>query len=220
MRRFRIVWSLIGTMLVLSMSLGVVLATEPAGGEMSAPASDWLVDVIDATRQVGYNVSVATDPETGHSFISYYDGENGGLWLAKPNGPHFNCGPSNSWSCFVLDLGDVVGKYNSIAIGGVGPIGYYYVSYYDATNGALKVIEGTIDRATGNLTKQIHFLDRGDPGSGIFTGKHTAIVVGSSGTPHIAYQIDVGALQGIKLSLIHISEPTRQILVSRMPSAA
>ena len=196
-RRSSARWLITGA-LAAAVCVGAAGAAEPSGAEKGDPAAEWAVELIDSVTEVGYHVSVATDPVTGRIFISYYDGATGELQMAKMGGPHHNCGPSNSWSCSVLDSGDVVGKYNSIAVGGTGPIGTYYVSYYDSTNGALKVIEGTIDRETGVMTKFIRFIDRGDPGGEVYTGKYTSIDVGGSGTPHIAYQVDVGALQGIK----------------------
>ena len=50
---------------------GVLLATEPDGRAIGAPADQWSVDFVDTIREVGYGVSVAIDPLTDESFISY-----------------------------------------------------------------------------------------------------------------------------------------------------
>jgi len=189
-----------GTMFVLALSSRVVLATEPAGGEMSSPASDWLIATIDATREVGYNVSVATDPVTGHHYISYYEGDDGDLWLARTGAPTGNCGPGNTWECQVIDSAGVVGKYSSIAVG--GPFGLpetvLYIAYHDVTNGSLKVMEGTVERWTGNLSYTTYVIESGDPGSDLYMGTRTSVDVVGLGTAHIAYQSHVGPVQAVK----------------------
>jgi hypothetical protein len=178
-------------------TLGASLAG--ASGTEALPAADWVVATVDATREVGYNVSVAVDPVTGETYISYYEGNDGDLWLARTGAPVGNCGPGNTWECLLVDSPGVVGKYSSIAVGGPpGPEAVIAISYHDVNSGSLKVFEGTVDRGTGGITSQGYVLDRGDPGSGIYKGTQTAIVVDGLGTPNIAYQIEVSALQAIK----------------------
>ena len=138
-------------MLVLVVGSGVGFALGPVGGDVPSPASDWLIATVDAIREVGYNVSVAVDPETGHTYISYYEGVDGDLWLARTGAPVGNCGPGNTWECQVLDSTGVVGKYSSIAVGGTGPVASLYICYYDVTNGSLKVVEGSVERSNGTL---------------------------------------------------------------------
>lgn len=181
----------------------IVLATAapPCGAEgpEGVPVTEWLVDVIDATREVGYNVSVATDPVTGDTYISYYEGVDGDLWLARTGVPAGNCGPGNAWECQVVDSNGVVGKFSSIAIGGAGPVASLYISYHDVTNGGLKLLEGYVTRATGDLTYSVGIIDSGDPASGTFVGSRTAITLANDGTPHIGYQVNYdGAAQAVK----------------------
>ena len=206
MNRLGLVGALIIGMSVLTASSGDVLALEGAGGDVSAPASDWLIETIDATREVGYNVSVAVDPETGHTYISYYEGINGDLWLARTGAPSGNCGPGNTWECQVLDSNGVVGKYSSIAVGGPGPFAKLYISYHDVTNGALNVVMGDVDRSTGELTYGIVVVESGSPASGYFAGTTTAAVIADSGSVHIAYQVKtiVGSSEVVKYAKKHI----------------
>jgi hypothetical protein len=191
---------LTGAAIVLAAVTGPVRASRPAGAGESLPAGDWQVGIVDSTRTVGYDVSVAVDPATAETFVSYYEGIDGDLWLARSHPPpgDANCGPGGTWECRLVDSAGVVGKYNSIAVGGPGPIGWLHISYYDVTNGSLKAVHGTIDRATGALSLASDIIDRGDPASDIFIGTETAIAAGGTGTPHIAYQIRVGVVDAVK----------------------
>ena len=180
----------------------VALATEPAGGDVSSPAPEWLIETIDATREVGYNVSVATDPVNGETYISYYDGADGFLWLARTGALAGNCGPSNKWECILVDGGAIVGKYSSIAVGGpVGPFAKIYITYYDVLNGSLKVFEGEVDRETGALSGGSYVIESGDPGNSVYIGTETSVDLSGSGTPHVAYQVDLGAAQAVKYAM-------------------
>ena len=178
-----------------------------ASGTEALPAADWLIATIDQTREVGYNVSVGVDPETGHTYISYYDGVAGDLWLARTGAPVGNCGPGNTWECQVLDSTGVVGKYSSIAVGGPGPLARLCISYHDATNGSLKVVSGSVDRSTGALTYGIEVLESGSPASGYFAGTATAAVISDSGSVHVAYQVRtaVGSSEVVKYAKKHIT---------------
>ncbi|MEN8165401.1 MAG: hypothetical protein ABFS37_14835, partial [Acidobacteriota bacterium] len=193
-RKHRIVRTLLYGVLFMAAFSGPALASEPEG----FPASEWLVDVIDATRVVGYFVSVATDPFTGESYISYYEGIDGDLWLARTGAPTGNCGPGNTWECQVVDSVGVVGKYSSITVGGPGPIAKLYISYYDWNSGSLKVLEGEVNRETGALSYTTDIVDLGDPGISVYKGKRTALAITSGGTPQVAYQVDLGTYQVIK----------------------
>ncbi len=193
MSQFRIL------VVVFSLALIVTLGADLAGasGTESLPISDWLVGYVDATRVVGYNVSVAVDPETGHSYISYYEGNDGDLWLARTGAPVGNCGTGNTWECQALDSDGIVGKYSSIAVGGPGPVAKLYISYHDVTTGDLKVVEGEIDRSTGALTWENHSIEPGEPGGGVYAGRSTSVTIDLSGRPHVGYSVAGGVFEGI-----------------------
>ena len=172
-----------------------VLATEPLDSAKAYPVADWAVGIVDGTREVGYNVSVATDTVTGDTYISYYEGTVGGdLWLARTGSPNGNCGPGDAWECQAVDTAGVVGKFSSIAVGGTGQIAGVWISYYDVTTGSLKVAHSRIDRATGLVvTEESYIVDLGDPGgSGVLKGTRTSVTIGGSGNPFIAYQVELG----------------------------
>ena len=199
MKRNRIFSALFGGMLILLVGAAAVLAGEPDEGPKSSPAPDWLVDYVDATRQVGYFVSAATDRETGHTYISYYEGDDGDLWLARTGAPTGNCGPSNTWECQVLDSDGIVGKYSSITVGGRGQVAKLYISYHDVTTGSLKVVKGEVDRATGALTYSTDIVELGDPGLGYYYGTRTAVACHQFvGMPHIAYQIELAGDKNVR----------------------
>ena len=190
--------------MVLIATLGAGLAG--ASGTEALPAADWLIATVDQTREVGYNVSVAVDAETGHTYVSYYEGNNGDLWLARTGAPVGNCGPGDTWECQVLDSTGVVGKYSSIAVGGPGPFAKLYISYHDVTNGSLKIVAGDVERSTGALTYGIQVLESGSPAAGYFAGTATAAAIADSGSVHVAYQVRtlVGSSEVVKYAKKHI----------------
>ena len=189
-------WRLVGAIVALAAIpfVGILGAAEPDGPESGAPADQWSVDYIDTIRTVGYGVSVAIDHETDESFVSYYEGNDGDLWLARSDPPGGgNCGPSNTWECQVVDTNGVVGKSSSIAVGGPGPPATLYISYSDVTRGALKILEGAVDRETGVLTYTRAIVDRGDPANDLWIGTRTAVAVDGDGVAHIAYRVELPA---------------------------
>jgi len=185
-------------MSIMAVSSGATIASDKKGVDVSSPAPEWLIATLDSTREVGYNVSIATDPETGHSYISYYEGVEGELWLARTGAPVGNCGPGNAWECQVIDSAGIVGKFSSIAVGGQGPVMSLFISYHDVTNASLKVLEGSVIRETGVLYTSRYLVDVGDAGGSVSVGKHTSVALDHSGLPHIAYQVDIGGARAIK----------------------
>ncbi len=168
-------------------------ASQPCGAEgpERVPASEWLINTIDQTREVGQDVAVATDPITDDIYISYYDDDQNDLWLARTGAPSGNCGPGNQWDCRVVATSGAVGKASSIAVGGTGTIAAVWISYYDESLGNLKLAKWRFDRVTGDLlTAESYTVDPGDPaGSGIRKGTRTSVTINASGNPEIAYQV-------------------------------
>jgi hypothetical protein len=175
--------------LVFGSGSGAVPASASDGGADADPASEWWIETAVSDWNVGPHLAVATDPETGETFISYYDHVNGDLYLARTGAPGpGNCGPSDAWTCLLLDSAGDVGQYNSIAVGGEGPNAMVWISYYDATNAALKAVRGLANRPTGEFEFTVHTIDTGNSGTNLFKGKHTAVVLNPTGYAHIAYQ--------------------------------
>lgn len=152
----------------------------------SAAMAPWFIDTVDSTTDVGRHVSVAIDQESGMTFISYYDADNGDLYLAKYVGSSGNCGSDNKWECKLIDsIGDV-GKYNAIATYPSSNGVKIFVSYYNATMGSLKYAEGICSISSCSLVGKT--IDIGNPNFFTYKGKYTSVKVDSGGTPHIAYQ--------------------------------
>jgi hypothetical protein len=177
----------------------------------TSPASaPWFIDTVDSATDVGRHVSVAIDRESGMTFISYYDATSGDLRLARYAGSGGNCGPNDAWICETVDSNGDVGQYNSIAttsiivapvtsggednVGQYDPIATYpsvrgawlFISYYDATNGALKYAEGSCTLSSCSLAT--YTIDSGNPAINVFKGLHTSVKQDWSGAYHIAYQ--------------------------------
>jgi hypothetical protein len=101
----------------------------------------WYYQTLDSAGDVGQFPSLELDP-SGNPHITYYDATNGDLKYIYYTGTG-----TTSWSApVVLDSAGDVGKYSSLVFSrnsancltGVGFCPF--ISYYDATNGDLKVI--------------------------------------------------------------------------------
>jgi hypothetical protein len=163
---------------ILVSTVGVtgVARADPAATATGA-ISPWYTGFVDKTTSdgVGTYVSVTYNPDDGLPYMSYYDAFNDNLMLASPVTPTSgNCGDNNMWWCRVVDgnsafsgktNGDV-GWYSSIA-SWKGTVGFFSVwklgiSYYDATNNALKVAIWTQSPLSSGWTISIKF----NPSSG------------------------------------------------------
>jgi hypothetical protein len=144
----------------------------------------WTINTVDSDTDVGQHVSV--DINYGKTFISYYDAFNKDLRLARYVGTGGNCGPGNTWWCQIVDsIGDV-GKYNSITTKPSESETRVFISYYNATTGALKYATG-ICNSTCTLTPRT--IDTGNPSLFSFKGKYTSVKYDSHGLAHISYYL-------------------------------
>ncbi len=137
--------------------------------------SPWIFDTIDAADGVGEYVSIAFDLEN-HPYISYYDSIYGDLKMAKYVVVGGNCGTRNDWECETVDSIGNVGMYSSIIIDPLDNLPI--ISYYDATNRALKL---AIDTAVGWAIKTI------DAPLLNSTGLYSSLAMDSNRGLHIAY---------------------------------
>ncbi len=150
----------------------------------SRSTESWTGITVDTVRDVGTYLSVAIEPYTGAPFLSYYEGVAGDLWFARYVGSGGNCGPASSWHCQLVASAGDVGKYNAIAVrrspaGEVSAI----ISFYDATNYALKVAQAVCTDACPFFVSTIQ------SGSIVTSrGLHTAVAYAPTGAPWISYQ--------------------------------
>ncbi|MDP1795362.1 MAG: hypothetical protein Q8K63_14585 [Acidimicrobiales bacterium] len=137
----------------------------------AGPCQGTAVDV-DTAPTVGLHSSVAMGAD-GLPVMSYFDAKNGDLRVARCAQAACTAGATIA----TVDAAGVVGRYSSIAIGADGlPL----ISYYDATNGDLKVAHCVNLACAGNVTTST-VDSAGD------VGQFSALTIGADGIGVIAY---------------------------------
>ncbi|GAH62387.1 unnamed protein product, partial [marine sediment metagenome] len=146
----------------------------------------WVNIEVDTPGSVGQYTSVAIDPSSGKTYISYYDATKEALRMAVNVGSGGNCGPNNDWYCQYVDSLGNVGMYSSIAVnpltGGIG------IAYYDATNGKLKYAYCASTPACSSWSRYTVDKPIGFPTDN--TGKYTSLKFFPNGRPVIAYYFE------------------------------
>jgi len=146
------------------------------------------VDIAPNLTHVGMYTSLAFRPYDDYPMISYYDQTNGALMLANPTDIGYgSCGENADWNCITLDQTGDVGQFTSIDVWGNSEQNWKYgISYYDATNRALKArIVSCVDGSCtgGNITIS-------SPDFPIISiGLYTSFKFSSTGIPGIAYHV-------------------------------
>jgi hypothetical protein len=146
--------------LIVMIFMTGTLSAEAMTTGKSAALEPWTNEVVDKipVGYVGADVSIAHSERDGRAYISYYDSTNHALKLAYQVSPGTgNCPDNSNWKCSTVDSGPhYVGRFSSIdvvdtsvnlitSIQGelnAAPPHHDYtkigISYYDATDGALK----------------------------------------------------------------------------------
>ena len=133
---------------------------------------DNISTTVDSAGNVGQYTSITIGAD-GLGLISYYDVTNGDLKVLHCGNAACNSG---NISTTVDSAGDV-GQYTSITIGADG-LGL--ISYYDVTNGDLKVLHcGNAACNSGNISTTVD--SAGD------VGQYTSITIGADGLGLISY---------------------------------
>ncbi|MHA1937511.1 MAG: hypothetical protein ACW97O_04810 [Candidatus Thorarchaeota archaeon] len=185
---------MLSVMLLLTAGSGLAQGPQPTESSEAVDLSadlaasfPWFNIEVDTPGSVGQYTSIAIDPLTDTTYVSYYDATNKTLRLAMNRGfgSGGNCGPNNSWLCQTIDSSGDVGMYSSIAVnpstGGIG------IAYYDATNGQLKYAHGEIC-PTCVWSKDI--IDKPILFPTDNKGQHASLKYHSNGRPYIAYYFE------------------------------
>lgn len=142
----------------------------------------WALQAIDTANQVGAYASAAVDPISNTLYASYYDATNGDLRLAHEVGAGGNCGPGNRWFCTALDTQGDRGRYSSIAAWPSVAGTRLGISYYDATQAALRYAQ--YSPTSGQWT----FTTVESATLPLHEGLYTSLRFDSGGAPLIAFQ--------------------------------
>lgn len=195
----RAVSSFIIGILLLSLTIYSIPAQEArSAGSLLSPVlvgpsiSPWYIDWVHSNpdASVGSYPSIAFSSWNDQPFISYYASTFGNLILAFPKTENVAACPGNNrWSCLLIDGDDSngnndVGLYTSLAFWHSGDHHKLGISYYDATNRALKFAE------FDSLTKLWTSSTIQYPPSIYYSiGKGTSLKYRSDGRPFIAYYV-------------------------------
>ena len=123
----------------------------------------------------GFQPSIAIGTD-GNPVISYYDITNDNLKVSHCG--NASCSSGNTIT--TVDNAELVGTFNSIAIGADGnPV----VSYYDQFNTGLKILHcGNISCTSGNTATGVNNLND--------IGTFTSIAIGADGNPVVSYYFE------------------------------
>lgn len=146
--------------------------------DAACAGGDEIITILDdPDNEVGAYNSLAIGND-GFPVISYNDGTDGSLYVAKCNDAA--CAGHDETITVIDDTANNVGEYNSLALGADG---FPVISYWDSNAGTLKVAKCN-DAACAGDDEIVTIVDDGPEE----VGSHTAIAVPADGFPVIAYQ--------------------------------
>lgn len=125
------------------------LATCTAACNTSSPA--WVITTVDSAGEVGFFPSLRFSG--GNPVVSYRDRTRGDLKLATCTSACASAAPT--WVISTIDGDGDTGRYTSLRFNGASPV----VSYYDVTNGLLKLATCTASCGTANATWTVVTVD-------------------------------------------------------------
>jgi len=141
----------------------------------------------------GWYTSLVLDT-AGNPVVSYFDFSSSDLKLVHCDDP--NCARDESSNIAILDTTGVVGSYTSLVLSHEGnPV----ISYYDSSNGDLKLLYCDDPNCKGDESGNISVEDSsGD------VGLHTSLVLDSTGNPIVSYYDFTNG----DLKLLYCTSPT------------
>jgi hypothetical protein len=135
-------------------------------------AANWQIVTVDPDA-VGEGTAITLDPG-GRRHISY--GSDGDLKYATCN---ISCTNAANWETLKIDEQTTGGSSSAIAI---GPDGSRHVSYYDASNSALRYA-----RCAANCSNSAGWGHVLVDGASTSVGTYTSLAVGGDGKVHVSY---------------------------------
>ncbi len=129
------------------------------------------ITAVDTAGIVGEYTAIAIGAD-GNPVVSYHDGTNGNLKVAKCANPA--C--AGTATITAVDIAGNVGLYTSL---GIGTDGNPVISYYDQTNGDLKVVKCGNPACTGGTITAVDTAGN--------VGEFTSLAIGTDGNPVISY---------------------------------
>jgi hypothetical protein len=195
---------LLSALLLIAAGSGLAQGLQPAesteGVDLSADpvtSARWFNIEVDTPGDTGQYSSVAINPVTDTTYVSYYDYTNKTLRMAMNKGFGIgNCGPNNSWLCQTVDSTYGVGLYSSIAINPVnGEIG---IAYYNGTSGKLQFAHAKI---CPTCSWSIEIIEEPILFPTDKMGQYASLKYHSNGTPYIAYYFEnTGNVDALKVA--------------------
>lgn len=160
--------------------------TAPTAVSMTSTLSSLnaYITTIDSTGNVGTHSSIAVTSDD-LPVIAYYDDTNDNLKVIKCG--NTSCSSGNTTT--TIDSTGDVGKGTSIGIGGDG---FPVISYWDTTNGSMKVAHcGNAACSSGNTLTTVD----ASVGGALFS---SSLAIGTDGFPVIAYYSTANGIEFIK----------------------
>lgn len=150
-------------------------------GGTGCASTEWSCTTVDATGDVGENVSIAFDLG-GNPWLTHWDVTNLDLKAARFVGSGGTGCASTAWSCERIDVTGTVGRYSSLSFTATG---VPWVSYYDSTNTSIKVATRVGIGGSGCASPAWSCTTIETTGD---VGLYSSLAIGSDETVWVAYQ--------------------------------
>ncbi len=154
------------------------LARYVGSGGTGCATSAWTCTVVDATGDVGADTSIAFDP-AGNPWVSYYDGGNSDLRVARYVGTGGTGCATTAWTCTTVESTNFLGIDTSIAFSSSGVA---WVSYYSSSGNNIRIARFVGSGGLGCASTAWTCASIGVANS---SGENTSIAFDASGNPWV-----------------------------------